>query len=181
MPRRRIWQRQSCRLPASATNPGNDWGPGAEQTVYRRAADLLEEHKPRLIALCAAEGGRTLRNADAEVREAVDFCRYYAAQAEQLTGRTVNLPGPSGETNTLQLEGRGVFVCISPWNFPVAIFVGQISAALAAGNAVIAKPAEQTMLTAAAVIDLLLQAGVHAQALQFLPGGGEVGCRPGSR
>lgn len=143
--------------------------------ILERAADLLESNKHTLIALCVAEGGRILRDADSEVREATDFCRYYAQQARELMAAPTVLPGPSGEDNSLALKGRGVFVCISPWNFPVAIFLGQIAAALAAGNAVIAKPAEQTPLTAAAAVDLLLEAGVPGDVLQFLPGDGSIG------
>ena len=143
--------------------------------ILERAADALEHNRNRLIALCVAEGGRILRDADSEVREAADFCRYYAAQARKHMQTPRLMPGPSGEENTLALSGRGVFVCVSPWNFPVAIFTGQISAALAAGNAVIAKPAEQTPITALKVIELLLEAGVPADVLQFLPGDGTIG------
>jgi RHH-type proline utilization regulon transcriptional repressor/proline dehydrogenase/delta 1-pyrroline-5-carboxylate dehydrogenase len=114
----------------------------------------------------------------AEVREGVDFLRYYAARAREEFTSGRRLPGPTGESNELRLHGRGVFVCISPWNFPLAIFTGQIAAALAAGNAVIAKPAEQTPLIAARAVQLLLQAGVPGEVLQFLPGeGGSVGAR----
>lgn len=143
--------------------------------ILDSAADLLEKNKHKLIALCAVEGGRILRNADSEVREAADFCRYYASQARDNMDAPSLLPGPSGEENTLALSGRGVFVCVSPWNFPVAIFTGQISAALAAGNAVIAKPAEQTPLTALLVVQVLIEAGVPADVLQFLPGDGSIG------
>lgn len=150
--------------------------PAAERAqALERAADLLEQNRNKLIALCAAEGGRILRDGDSEVREAADFCRYYAAQARARMGTPSILPGPSGEENTLALSGRGVFVCISPWNFPVAIFTGQISAALAAGNAVIAKPAEQTPISAMHVIQILLEAGVPEDVLQFLPGDGAIG------
>ena len=143
--------------------------------ILERAADALERKRNRLIALCVAEGGRILRDADSEVREAADFCRYYAAQARRHMQSPSLMPGPSGEENTLALNGRGVFVCVSPWNFPVAIFTGQISAALAAGNAVIAKPAEQTPITALQVIEILLESGVPADVLQFLPGDGAIG------
>src|SRR5690606_34853865 len=108
----------------------------------------------------------------AEVREAVDFLRYYAARAEHLFGDPVPLQGPTGERNLLGLRGRGVFVCISPWNFPLAIFTGQVAAALAAGNAVLAKPAEQTPLVAYRAVELLLEAGVAPDVLHFLPGDG---------
>jgi len=118
------------------------------------------------------EAGKTLPNALGEVREAVDFLRYYAGQARKLFSQPVRLPGPTGETNELSLHGRGVFACISPWNFPLAIFTGQIAGALAAGNTVLAKPAEQTPLIAAAAVRLLHEAGVPANALHLLPGDG---------
>ena len=122
--------------------------------------------------LCVAEAGKTIPDAIAELREAVDFLRYYGAQAAQLFGAPTELRGPTGELNTHGLRGRGVFVCISPWNFPLAIFTGQVAAALAAGNAVLAKPAEQTPLVASRAIELLLEAGVPPTALHFLPGDG---------
>ena len=143
-------------------------------SALERIADLYEMNRDALIALLQAEGGKTLDDALAEVREAIDFCRYYAAQARQvLTGE--KMPGPTGETNTLHHRGRGVFVCISPWNFPLAIFSGQVVAALVAGNAVIAKPAEQTPLIAAFAVRLMHQAGVPASALHLLLGDGKVG------
>src|SRR5216117_2947185 len=109
--------------------------------VLERAADLLDERMLDLVALIVREGGRTYADAVSEVREAADFCRYYASQTK--TRFVVQLlPGPTGERNELQLHGRGVFACISPWNFPLSIFTGQVAAALAAGNTVIAKPAE---------------------------------------
>jgi RHH-type transcriptional regulator, proline utilization regulon repressor / proline dehydrogenase / delta 1-pyrroline-5-carboxylate dehydrogenase len=139
-----------------------------------RAADLLEEHRGELLALLQNEGGKTLDDALAELREAVDYCRYYAAQAR--TGFAPQmLPGPTGESNVLRYRGRGVFVCISPWNFPLAIFLGQVGAALVAGNAVVAKPAEQTPLVASRAVLLLHQAGVPATALHLVPGDGKVG------
>ena len=144
----------------------------ARARMLERAADLMEEQMPELIALCVKEAGKSLSASVAEVREAVDFCRYYAVQARKLFGQPEILPGPTGESNQLQLHGRGVFVCISPWNFPLAIFMGQVAAALAAGNTVIAKPAEQTNLTAHFAVSLLHQAGVPASVLQFLPGDG---------
>ena len=143
--------------------------------VLERAADALQRRLPEFAALIVREGGRTQGDAVSEVREAIDFCRYYAAQAREKFAGPITLPGPTGETNTLSLHGRGVFVCISPWNFPLAIFLGQIAAALAAGNAVVAKPAEQTPLVAAQAVRLLHDAGVPAGALIFLPGGGSVG------
>jgi RHH-type proline utilization regulon transcriptional repressor/proline dehydrogenase/delta 1-pyrroline-5-carboxylate dehydrogenase len=127
-----------------------------------------------LLALLQHEGGKTLDDAVAEVREAVDFCRYYAAQA-RATLATERMPGPTGETNDLVHRGRGVFVAISPWNFPLAIFTGQIAAALVAGNAVVAKPAEQTPLVAAQAIRLMHEAGVPVTALHLVPGDGKVG------
>ncbi len=137
-----------------------------------RAADMLEsDHTPWLMLL-AYEGGRTLNDALAEIREAVDFCRYYAAQARQHFTLPHILPGPTGEHNQLSQQGRGVFACIAPWNFPLAIFMGQIVAALVAGNTVLAKPAEQTPLVGFAAVQLLHKAGVPAAALQFLPGDG---------
>ena len=140
--------------------------------VLRRAGDALEARLPEFCALLVHEAHKTLGDAVAEVREAVDFCRYYAAEAEaRLT--THVLPGPTGETNELHLRGRGVFVCISPWNFPLAIFAGQVVAALVAGNAVAAKPAEQTPAVAARFVALLHAAGVPADALALLHGPGE--------
>ena len=139
-----------------------------------RAAELFEENTPELIAMCVREAGKTVPDSIAEVREAVDFLRYYAARARADFGSAVRLPGPTGESNELSLRGRGVFTCISPWNFPLAIFTGQVAAALAAGNAVIAKPAEQTPLVAAHAVRLLLQAGVPPEVLHFLPGAGAV-------
>jgi RHH-type proline utilization regulon transcriptional repressor/proline dehydrogenase/delta 1-pyrroline-5-carboxylate dehydrogenase len=149
--------------------------PAAQRAaILRDTARQLEARRAELVALCVTEGGRTVPDAVAEVREAVDFLRYYAGAAEALYGEPVTLPGPTGETNTLQLEGRGVFLCISPWNFPIAIFTGQIAAALAAGNTVIAKPAEQTPLVARQVVTSLVEAGLPVEALQFLPGSGPV-------
>ncbi|HEV8693100.1 MAG TPA: bifunctional proline dehydrogenase/L-glutamate gamma-semialdehyde dehydrogenase PutA, partial [Lysobacter sp.] len=139
--------------------------------ILEHAAKLLEQRMPQYIALCTKEAGKTIPDGVAEVREAVDFLRYYAAQARALF-KPEALPSPTGESNTLQLSGRGVFVCISPWNFPLAIFMGQISAALAAGNSVLAKPAEQTNLIGYYAVKLLHEAGVPEAALQFLPGDG---------
>jgi RHH-type proline utilization regulon transcriptional repressor/proline dehydrogenase/delta 1-pyrroline-5-carboxylate dehydrogenase len=142
--------------------------------MLERAADALEANRGKLIALLQAEGGKTLDDALSEVREATDFCRYYAAEARR-TLVPERMPGPTGETNELHHRGRGVFVCISPWNFPLAIFLGQVTAALAAGNAVVAKPAEQTPLIAAEAVRLLHQAGVPAGALHLVQGDGKVG------
>jgi len=144
--------------------------------VLDRAATLFEEHTAALVARCVREAGKTLPDAIGEVREAVDFLRYYAARARRDFSHESTLPGPTGERNLLRLRGKGVFGCISPWNFPLAIYTGQVAAALAAGNTVVAKPAEQTPLTAAYATGLLLQAGVPPEALQFVPGdGAEVG------
>ncbi|CCE00517.1 bifunctional proline dehydrogenase/L-glutamate gamma-semialdehyde dehydrogenase PutA [Bradyrhizobium sp. STM 3809] len=145
--------------------------------ALRRAADSIEQRRARLIHLLAVEAGKTVDDALAEIREAVDFCRYYAAEGEKLFGAELGLPGPTGESNALRLRARGVFVAISPWNFPLAIFIGQIAAALMAGNAVVAKPAEQTPLIAAETVRLLHEAGVAASALQLVPGDGTIGAR----
>ena len=142
--------------------------------ALERAADLLESRRGDFIALLQNEGGKTLDDALAEVREAADLCRYYARQARLLCAET-RLPGPTGEDNLARREGRGVFLCISPWNFPLAIFLGQVAAALVAGNAVVAKPAEQTPLVAAQAVALLHESGVPSGALQFAPGAGDVG------
>lgn len=138
-----------------------------------RAAELMEAKRAELMALLVREGGKCVPDALAEVREAVDFCRYYAALARRLFAAPRRLIGPTGERDELALHGRGVFACISPWNFPLAIFVGQVAAALVAGNAVVAKPAEQTPLVAARAVRLLREAGVPADALALLPGAGE--------
>jgi RHH-type proline utilization regulon transcriptional repressor/proline dehydrogenase/delta 1-pyrroline-5-carboxylate dehydrogenase len=147
----------------------------ARAEILECAAELLEARLPAFLALIVREGGRTLADAVAEAREAVDFLRYYAEQARLRCAASVELPGPVGEHNSLRLCGRGVFVCISPWNFPLAIFIGQVAAALAAGNTVAAKPAEQTPLIACAAVKLLHEAGVPVQALHLLPGDGRVG------
>ncbi|MGH6946444.1 MAG: bifunctional proline dehydrogenase/L-glutamate gamma-semialdehyde dehydrogenase PutA, partial [Kiloniellales bacterium] len=152
-----------------------DWEttPATERAAcLERAADLFEENDAALMALAVREAGKTLPDAVAEVREAVDFLRYYAARAREDFAAPKRLPGPTGERNELHLRGRGVFACISPWNFPLAIFTGQVSAALAAGNAVIAKPAEQTPLIAAEAVRLLHRAGVPGEVLHLLPGDG---------
>lgn len=137
-----------------------------------KLADLLEEHRGELMALCHREAGKTVQDAIDEVREAVDFCRYYALEAREKFSDSQHLPGPTGETNQLSLTGRGVFVCISPWNFPLAIFLGQVSAALVAGNTVIAKPAEQTSLIAGRAVELMLSAGFPGGTIGLLPGEG---------
>jgi RHH-type proline utilization regulon transcriptional repressor/proline dehydrogenase/delta 1-pyrroline-5-carboxylate dehydrogenase len=142
--------------------------------AFERAADLFEESRGALIALLQNEGGKTLDDALAEIRETADYCRYYAAEARRVLAPQA-LPGPTGEANELRYRGRGVVLCISPWNFPLAIFVGQIAAALLAGNTVVAKPAEQTPLVAAQAVRLLHAAGVPASALHLVPGDGRVG------
>lgn len=140
--------------------------------ILRKAAELFEQHAAELLALCVREAGKSIPDALSELREAIDFIRYYASQAEHHFGDPVTLPGPTGERNVLGMRGRGIFVCISPWNFPLAIFTGQVVAALAAGNAVLAKPAEQTPLVAHRAIRLLLEAGVPPGVLAFIPGDG---------
>ena len=146
---------------------------GERAAILERAADLFENHRAELMAEIIREGGRTIPAALAELREAADYLRYYALRARADFASPEALPGPTGERNELALHGRGVFACISPWNFPLAIFTGQIAAALAAGNAVVAKPAEQTPLTAAAAVRLLHQAGIPGDVLHLLPGTGE--------
>jgi RHH-type proline utilization regulon transcriptional repressor/proline dehydrogenase/delta 1-pyrroline-5-carboxylate dehydrogenase len=143
--------------------------------VLGRAADLLEQRAAHFIALLQSEGGKTLDDALSEVREAADFCRYYAAEGKKLFGEGEAMPGPTGESNVLRLRGRGAFVAISPWNFPLAIFMGQVTAALMAGNTVIAKPAEQTPIIAAEAIKLLHEAGIPASALHLAQGDGRIG------
>ena len=164
---------QAFRLARAAQPAWDRAGGGARAKVLRAMADALEAHIDRLIAILSREAGKTLADGIAEVREAVDFCRYYAVLAEDQFGAGEVLKGPVGETNTLSLAGRGVFVCISPWNFPLAIFTGQIAAALAAGNAVLAKPAEQTPLIAAEAVKLYHAAGLNPDLLALLPGRGE--------
>ncbi len=146
----------------------------ARAAALERAGGLIEQNRGRLIALLQSEAGKTLDDCVSEVREASDFCRYYAAEARRALAPQ-SLPGPTGESNELRYRGRGVFVCISPWNFPLAIFTGQIAGALAAGNAVVAKPAEQTPLIACEAVKLLHQAGVPQNALHLVPGDGKVG------
>ena len=159
---------------AAAAAPAWDRTPAdSRAAALERAAELFERERALLMALVIREGGRTIPAALSEVREASDFLRYYAARARAEFARPELLPGPTGERNELSLHGRGVFACISPWNFPLAIFTGQIAAALAAGNAVIAKPAEQTPLVAAAAVRLMLQAGIPGDVLHLLPGPGD--------
>lgn len=139
-----------------------------------RFANLLEENRPELLAMACLEAGKTWSDGISEVREAVDFCRYYAAMAEKLMLKPMGLHGYTGELNELSLHGRGLVLCISPWNFPLAIFTGQVVAALVTGNCVIAKPAEQTSLIAGFAVQLLHKAGVPTEVVQLLPGKGEL-------
>ncbi len=146
---------------------------GERAARLERLAELYERNMAELMALAVREAGKCIPDALAEVREAADFCRYYAHRARLEFAQAQAMPGPTGERNELALAGRGVFACISPWNFPLAIFTGQIAAALAAGNAVVAKPAEQTPLIAARAVELAYLAGIPGDALQLLPGPGE--------
>lgn len=149
-------------------------GAGHRADCLVRAAEGLRRHRPTLIRLLVKEAGKTLADAVAEVREAEDFCRYYAECARTRIATPTTLPGPTGEDNLLSLHGRGVFACISPWNFPLAIFLGQVAAALVAGNSVVAKPAETTPLVASLAVQLLHEAGVPRHALQFVPAAGRM-------
>ena len=142
--------------------------------ILRRIADGIEKNRDELIGILRSEGGKTLADAIAEIREAADFCRYYALHAEKLFA-TQLLNGPTGETNNLSVTPRGIFVCISPWNFPLAIFTGQIVAALVTGNAVIAKPAEQTPVIAYMAIRIMHDAGVPRDVLHLILGDGKIG------
>jgi RHH-type proline utilization regulon transcriptional repressor/proline dehydrogenase/delta 1-pyrroline-5-carboxylate dehydrogenase len=159
---------------AAASVAWNDAGVALRADCLERAADLLEAEPDAVMALAIREAGKTVPDAVGELREAIDFCRYYALCARR-DFAPAELPGPTGESNRLVLAGRGVFACISPWNFPLSIFMGQIAAALVAGNAVIAKPAPQTPLIADQAVRLLHRAGVPPRVLQLLPGGGELG------
>ena len=161
-----------------AQNYQKDWdrlGGKARADILDKMADALEDAALSLIAFLCFEAGKTSEDAIAEVREAVDFCRYYAAEARKHFNGFSRLDGPFGEINELALMGRGTFVCISPWNFPLAIFTGQIAAALAAGNCVLAKPAEQTPLIAYKAVKLFHKAGLPVEALQLILGDGKVG------
>ena len=152
-----------------------DWdrlGGNARADILDRAGDLFEENMARFVGLCVREAGKTFANAMADVREAIDFLRYYAERARIDFSGSLQMPGPTGEMNELTLRGRGTFATIAPWNFPVAIFTGQTAAALAAGNSVIAKPANSTPLTAALAVRLMHQAGVPGDVLHFIPGPG---------
>ncbi len=161
----------------AAAHAQPDWdrlGAPARAAILDRLADLLERDRAALLALLIREAGKTIGDGLGEVREAVDFCRYYAAEARRV-GEPLTLPGPTGELNQLSLRGRGVWACVSPWNFPLAIFLGQVAAALVMGNAVVAKPAPQTPLIAAAAVRLALEAGVPADVLKLATGGPEIG------
>ncbi|MHA1571303.1 MAG: bifunctional proline dehydrogenase/L-glutamate gamma-semialdehyde dehydrogenase PutA, partial [Alphaproteobacteria bacterium] len=161
---------------AVAAAPDWDRVPAAERAAcLERAADLFEQRMPAFMAMAIREAGKTIPDALAELRETIDFLRYYAGSTRTDFGKPMALPGPTGELNEISLHGRGVFVCVSPWNFPLAIFCGQVAAALAAGNTVVAKPAEQTPLIAFAAVRLLHEAGIPTAALSLLPGGGETG------
>jgi RHH-type proline utilization regulon transcriptional repressor/proline dehydrogenase/delta 1-pyrroline-5-carboxylate dehydrogenase len=159
---------------AAAQAAWNAAGGEARAAVLDRASGLLEASRADFHELLVREAGKTISDAIAEVREAVDFCRYYAVRARAQFAAPERLTGPTGETNELSLHGRGVFACISPWNFPLAIFAGQVTAALAAGNAVVAKPAEPTPLIAARFVRLLHEAGVPEQALHLVPAPGRL-------
>jgi RHH-type proline utilization regulon transcriptional repressor/proline dehydrogenase/delta 1-pyrroline-5-carboxylate dehydrogenase len=158
----------------AAQEAWNARGFAARAAILERLADLLETRRVPLMALAVQEGRKTLGDALGEVREAVDFCRYYAVQA-RAHAAPLRLPGPTGEINELSLAGRGVIACVSPWNFPLAIFLGQVTAALAAGNAVVAKPAPQTPRIAAAAVALAHEAGVPSEVLALVAGGAETG------
>lgn len=163
---------------ASARAAAYGWdrlGGSARAAILERAADLYERDRVRLMAVMVREAGKTLENALGDVREAIDFLRYYAVEARRLFSGPIALKGPTGETNLLELRARGPFACISPWNFPLAIFTGQVAAALAAGNPVLAKPAGQTPIVAFLAVQLLHEAGVPPAVLHLLPGGGSVG------
>ncbi|MBK9003937.1 MAG: L-glutamate gamma-semialdehyde dehydrogenase [Sphingomonadales bacterium] len=160
---------------AEAAYPSWSATPVEERAAcLERLADLLEEHRAPLMAIAVQEAKKTIPDALAEVREAVDFCRYYAARARH-DMQPVELPGPTGERNVLRYEGHGVWAAIAPWNFPLAIFLGQVVAALVSGNTVVAKPAPQTPAIARYAIDLARKAGIPAGAIQIVTGGGDIG------
>ncbi|XOV88516.1 MAG: bifunctional proline dehydrogenase/L-glutamate gamma-semialdehyde dehydrogenase PutA [Pseudomonadota bacterium] len=162
---------------AAAQLAADNWGRQSQAVrsqLIRNLADLLQAERTRLVAMLIDEAGKTIEDAIAEVREAIDFCRYYANEGETLMA-PLQLPGPSGESNRLFSEPRGVMAAISPWNFPVAIFTGQLVAGLVTGNAVVAKPAEQTPLVAQFIVSLAVKAGIPADTLQLLVGDGDTG------
>ena len=161
---------------AARIQPGWDALGGEKRALLlEEAADLFEAHTDEFLSLCRREAGKTVLDGVLEVREAVDFLRYYASEARRLFAAPTILPGPTGEENRLHLAGRGVFATISPWNFPLAIFIGPAAAALSAGNTVVAKPAEQTPLIAALAVKLCHKAGIPEEVFQLLPGAGDVG------
>jgi RHH-type proline utilization regulon transcriptional repressor/proline dehydrogenase/delta 1-pyrroline-5-carboxylate dehydrogenase len=165
---------EALKRAAAAAPEWDALGGEARADILARAADLFEARMPALMAIAIREGGKSIPDAVAEVRETVDYCRYYGNLARRDFAAPLPLPGPTGEANALALHGRGVFGCISPWNFPLAIFLGQVTAALAAGNAVIAKPSEQTPLMAAAAVRILHEAGVPGDVLHLAIGRGSV-------
>jgi RHH-type proline utilization regulon transcriptional repressor/proline dehydrogenase/delta 1-pyrroline-5-carboxylate dehydrogenase len=161
---------------ALATKAAPAWNaiPIEQRALYlENLANLIEANHAELMAMLVREGGKCIPDAQGEVREAVDFCRYYATLGRRTLSPLI-LPGPTGEFNQLEMHGRGVFFCISPWNFPLAIFIGQVVAALMAGNTVLAKPAEQTSLIGAKAVELMHQAGIPKEAVQLVPGKGSV-------
>lgn len=168
---------RSAKAAFAAFPAWNAQGGVARGKILRAMGDILEAHMDEFITLMSREAGKSLVDSIAEVREAVDFCRFYGAEAERQFSNGTVMPGPAGETNELFMRGRGVFVCISPWNFPLAIFAGQIAAALAAGNTVLAKPAEQTPMTAFRAVELFQKAGLPKDVLHLLPGEGDVGAK----
>ena len=165
----------AARAASAAQRRWDALGGTARARLLDRSADLFEAHRESFYSLCIREAGKTLPDAVLEVREAVDFLRFYAAEARAKFAAATPLPGPTGELNELRVHGRGVFACISPWNFPLAIFIGPVAAALAAGNAALAKPAEQTPLIGALAIELLHEAGIPREVVQLVPGDGSVG------
>ncbi len=140
--------------------------------ILERCGDLIEESAHELIALCVREAGKTLPDSISEIREAADFCRFYAAEARMIMNPNL-ISGPTGENNVLSMHPRGIFACISPWNFPLAIFIGQVVASLVTGNCVIAKPAEQTPVIAKRAVDILYEAGIPRDVLHLIAGKGE--------
>ncbi|MDE1900804.1 MAG: L-glutamate gamma-semialdehyde dehydrogenase [Alphaproteobacteria bacterium] len=172
--------KSACDVDASFAKAREAFAAWARMPVDARAAcleelaDALETNRAALMALMIQEGGKCIPDALGEVREAADFCRYYAMRA-RIDFARIDLPGPTGEHNYMRLTGRGVFVCISPWNFPLAIFLGQIAAALVAGNAVIAKPAPQTPEIALFAARLAYECGIPRDAFQVVRGGADIG------
>jgi RHH-type proline utilization regulon transcriptional repressor/proline dehydrogenase/delta 1-pyrroline-5-carboxylate dehydrogenase len=173
--------KQVDRAVAAAHSAARDWDATSADdraTILERAADIFETNRAELMTLLVREAGKTIPDALAEVREAIDFLRYYAARGRaDFSAEGLALPGPTGESNCLALHGRGVFACISPWNFPLAIFTGQVAAALAAGNSVVAKPAEQTPLVAYRAVKGLQEAGLPGAVLSLVPGDGQIGAQ----